>query len=121
MAGAKVITYWFDAPLWLLSLILMLLMTGTNLISVASFGAFEYWFAGIKVATIVTFLVLGTFFVFGLWPGQDMDFEQSDRAPASSSRSAWAQSSPHVVVIFSMVGAEIATIAAAESPDPRRR
>ena len=30
VAGAKVITYWFHAPLWLLSLTLMLLMTATN-------------------------------------------------------------------------------------------
>ena len=28
----------------------MVLMTATNLFSVSSFGEFEYWFAGIKVA-----------------------------------------------------------------------
>ena len=53
VAGAKIITYWFDAPLWLLSLGLMVLMTATNLFSVTSFGEFEFWFAGIKVAAIV--------------------------------------------------------------------
>src|SRR3712207_7452793 len=53
---SKILTYWFDAPLWLLSLGLMLLMTGTNLVSVASYGEFEYWFAGIKVAAIIAFL-----------------------------------------------------------------
>ncbi len=42
------------------SLGLLLLMTATNLYSVRSFGEFEYWFAGIKVATIAVFLVLGT-------------------------------------------------------------
>src|SRR3954447_2355768 len=74
VAGAKVITYWFDAPLWLLSLGLMLLMTATNLFSVSSFGEFEFWFAGVKVAAICLFLVLGSLFVLGLWPGQDLDF-----------------------------------------------
>ena len=39
-----------------------------------SYGEFEYWFAGIKVATICVFLVLGALFVLGLWPGQSMDF-----------------------------------------------
>src|SRR3954468_21838553 len=62
VAGAKVITYWFDAPLWLLSLVLMLLMTATNLFSVSSYGEFEYWFAGVKVAAICVFLVLGTLY-----------------------------------------------------------
>ena len=63
VAGAKVLTYWFDAPLWLLRLGLMLLMTATNLFSVSSFGEFEFWFAGIKVGAIVVFLVLGALFV----------------------------------------------------------
>src|SRR3954453_4184646 len=73
VAGAKILTYWFDAPLWLLSLGLMLLMTATNLFSVKSYGEFEYWFAGIKVAAIIAFLVLGVLFVVGLWPGQQFD------------------------------------------------
>ena len=74
VAGAKVITYWFQAPLWLLSLILMVLMTATNLFSVASYGEFEFWFAGIKVATIVVFLLLGTMYALGLWPHRHADF-----------------------------------------------
>jgi GABA permease len=53
VAGAAILNYWFEAPLWLLSLILMILMTATNLFSVSSFGEFEFWFAGIKVAAIV--------------------------------------------------------------------
>src|SRR5689334_4648715 len=69
VAGAKVLNYWFHAPLWLLSLCLMLLMTATNLFSVSSFGEFEFWFAGIKVATIVIFLAVGTVYVLGLVPG----------------------------------------------------
>src|ERR1700734_433473 len=70
VAGAKVVNYWFSAPLWLVSLILMLTMTATNLFSVSSYGEFEFWFAGIKVATILIFLGLGTLFVLGLWPGR---------------------------------------------------
>ena len=73
VAGAKVLTYWFEAPLWLMSLGLMLLMTATNLFSVSSFGEFEYWFAGIKVAAICAFIALGGLFVLGFWPGRDLD------------------------------------------------
>src|SRR6476620_10318654 len=74
VAGAKVLSYWINAPLWVLSLALMLLMTSTNLFSVSSFGEFEFWFAGIKVAAICVFLALGALFVLGLWPGRSRDF-----------------------------------------------
>ena len=43
----------------MLALGLMVLMTATNLFSVTSYGEFEYWFAGIKVAAIIAFLGLG--------------------------------------------------------------
>lgn len=120
VAGAQVLQYWVDEPLWMLSLILMVAMTATNLFSVSSYGEFEYWFAGIKVGAIVIFLTLGSLFVLGFWPGRSMDFSN-----------LWAQGGffPHgvpaifssiVIVIFSMVGAEVATIAAAESENPER-
>jgi GABA permease len=121
VAGAKVIQYWLpDVPLWVASLILMTLMTATNLFSVSSFGEFEFWFAGIKVAAIVVFLFLGTLFVLGLWPDKAMDFSNLTAHGGFFPNGVGAIFAAIVVVIFSMVGAEIATIAAAESPDPGR-
>ena len=120
VAGAQTLTFWIDAPLWLLSLILMTLMTATNLFSVASYGEFEYWFAGIKVFAIIVFLVLGTAFVLGLWPGQGVDFSNLTSHGGFLPNGVGAIFSSIVVVIFSMVGAEIATVAAAESHDPEK-
>ncbi|HYO32901.1 MAG TPA: amino acid permease [Nocardioidaceae bacterium] len=120
VAGAKTLLYWFDAPLWLLSLGLMILMTASNLFSVSSFGEFEFWFAGIKVFAICVFLVLGTLFVIGLWPNQSPDFSNLTSHGGFLPNGGGAIFSAIVVVIFSMVGAEIATIAAAESDDPKR-
>src|SRR6185369_12194677 len=107
-------------PLWVVALVLMLLMTVTNLFSVRSYGEYEYWFAGIKVATICVFLVLGGLFVLGLWPGRSLDFSNLTAHGGFFPNGAGAIFSGIVVVIFSMVGAEIATIAAAESNDPER-
>src|SRR4051812_23894231 len=120
VAGAKIITFWFDAPLWLLSLGLMVLMTLTNLISVSSYGEFEYWFAGIKVAAIIVFLVLGLVFVTGLWPGESAHFSNLTDVGGFMPNGLGAVFSSIVVVVFSMVGAEIATVAAAESHDPEK-
>jgi GABA permease len=120
VAGAKILTFWFDAPLWLMSLILMVLMTATNVFSVTSFGEFEFWFAGIKVATIIAFLALGTAFVLGLWPDKGMDFSNLTAHGGFLPHGVSSIVTAIVVVIFSMVGAEIATIAAAESDNPKR-
>ena len=119
VAGAKVLQYWLPGvPLWLMSLVLMTLMTATNLFSVSSFGEFEFWFAGIKVAAIIVFLVLGTLFVLGAWPDKSLDFSNLTAHGGFFPHGVGAVFSAIVVVIFSMVGAEVATIAAAESPDP---
>ena len=120
VAGAKILTFWIDAPLWVLSLVLMVLMTATNLFSVGSYGEFEYWFAGIKVFAIVAFLTLGTLFVVGLWPGQSFDVSNMTSHGGFLPHGFGAIFSSIVVVVFSMVGAEIATVAAAESSDPKR-
>jgi GABA permease len=44
IAGAKIVQYWIDIPLWLCALVFMVLMTATNLFSVKSYGEFEFWF-----------------------------------------------------------------------------
>jgi GABA permease len=103
-----------------MSLGLLLLMTATNLYSVSSYGEFEYWFAGIKVFTICAFLVIGALYVLGLWPGHSMDFSNLTAHGGFFPNGVDAIFSGIVVVIFSMVGAEVATIAAAESNDPER-
>ena len=118
VAGGKVLNYWFPIPLWLSALCLMLLMTATNLFSVSSFGEFEFWFAGIKVATIVVFLVVGIVFAFGLLPGHHAEFSNLTSHGGFFPKGVGAVFAAIVVVIFSMVGAEVVTIAAAESPDP---
>ena len=120
IAGAKIIQYWIDVPLWLCSLVLMILMTATNLFSVSSFGEFEFWFAGIKVAAIAVFIALGALFVLGLWPNKDLDFSNLWAHGGFFPMGVMAVTVGVVTVIFSMVGAEIATIAAAESSDPER-
>ncbi|MCW2827902.1 MAG: amino acid permease [Marmoricola sp.] len=120
VAGAKILTFWVHAPLWLLSLALMVLMTATNLVSVGSYGEFEYWFAGIKVFAIMAFLVLGTLFVIGLWPNRGFDVSNLTAHGGFLPNGVGAIFSSIVVVVFSMVGAEIATVAAAESHDPEK-
>ncbi|MCT7660793.1 amino acid permease [Mycobacterium sp. CPCC 205710] len=120
IAGAKIVQYWIDIPLWLCALLFMVLMTGTNLFSVKSYGEFEFWFAGIKVAAIVVFIAIGACFVFGLWPNKSADFSNLWSEGGFMPMGFGVITVGIVTVIFSMVGPEIATIAAAESSDPEK-
>jgi GABA permease len=121
-AGAAIIQYWFNSiPIWLLSLILTILLTLTNIWSVKSYGEFEYWFALIKVASIILFLMIGVAFIFGLYPnsspiGLKNLIGNGGFMPNGISSILLGI----VVVIFSFVGTEIVTIAAGESPEPQK-
>ncbi|NUU04973.1 amino acid permease [Leifsonia sp. C5G2] len=58
---------WFgEVPQWAWALGALLLVIGLNLLSVKVFGELEFWFALIKVASLVLFFVIGVgFIVFG--------------------------------------------------------
>jgi AAT family amino acid transporter len=59
--------YWLPAlPSWLWIAAFSVGLLCANTISITSFGTFEYWFAMIKVVTIVVFLLLGTALLLGV-------------------------------------------------------
>ena len=121
VVGGSLLAGWFPAmPVWLGSVILLLIFTGTNLISVRSFGEVEFWLASVKVAVIVAFLVVGTLFAFGLWPGADFSIPNLWQHGGFAPQGGWAVISGVAVVIFSYFGTEIAVMAAAESEDPAK-
>jgi len=54
------VRYWFpEVPQWLPALIALLALYGSNLLAVRVFGELEFWFALIKVVTIVALIVAG--------------------------------------------------------------
>ena len=64
-------TYWFPGtPVWMWSAAFGLILIYVNCKSVANFGSFEYWFALIKVAAIMAFIVIGLAHVFGIGTGR---------------------------------------------------
>jgi GABA permease len=107
-------------PPWLISLILILLLTATNLYSVGSYGEFEFWFAGIKVAAIIIFIVTAALFITGLLPGGGIGLSNLYDEGGFFPNGGLVMFSGVVTVIFAFVGAEIVTIAAAESQEPER-
>ncbi|RNG17700.1 amino acid permease [Streptomyces botrytidirepellens] len=123
-AGAKILEEWWPAvPQWGWALIVMVVLTAANLVSVSSYGEFEFWFAGIKVVAIAAFIVIGGLAVFGLLPGSE---NEGAGLAHLTDHSGFLPNGPGAIltgvllVVFSFMGSEIVTLAAGESEDPER-
>jgi GABA permease len=121
VAGATLLKYWLpDVPSWIFTLGLIVIFTVTNLLSVRNYGEFEFWFASIKVAAIVVFLFLGILFVLGLWPGGGGNFSNLTAHGGFAPKGLGPVLTGAVAATGFYFGAEIVTIAAAESAEPER-
>ncbi|MFK4595814.1 amino acid permease [Streptomyces pristinaespiralis] len=123
-AGAEILEGWMPAvPQWGWALIVMVVLTATNLVSVSSYGEFEFWFAGIKVVAIGAFVIVGLLAVFGVLPGSDnpgAGLAHLTDAGGFMPNGAGAILAGVLLVVFSFMGSEIVTLAAGESENPRR-
>jgi L-asparagine transporter-like permease len=124
IAGANILQAWFApyvaVPAWALGLVLMGIMTAVNLMSARSYGEFEFWFASIKVAAILVFIALAALFAFGLTSPAGPTFANLTAHGGFMPKGPVAVLAGAVTVYFSLTGAEITTIAAAESREPAR-
>lgn len=122
-AAATILNAWVPAvPLWAWALGVTLLLTITNLFSVANYGEFEFWFALLKVIAIVAFIAVGLLAVFGLLPGSGVSgvshlFDSGGFLPNGFGAVIIAV----LTTMFSFMGTEIVTIAAAESDHPAEK
>lgn len=116
--GAKIIAAEYPQfAEWQIGVALMLVLTAVNLLSTRAYGEFEFWFSLIKVGAILVFIAIAGAWVLGL------------TNPGGASVANWTQHggfAPNgwglvlaavASTIFTMCGAEIATIAAAESKE----
>ncbi|ABY23249.1 amino acid transporter [Renibacterium salmoninarum ATCC 33209] len=112
---------WPVLPQWLLALVFMVLFTGINLLGVGRFGQLEFWFAILKVAVIVIFLVVGVLLIVGIIPSSSGAgfrnlFDHGGFLPTG-----WAGvAAGLLIVVFAFGGTELVTIAAAETEDAER-
>ncbi|GAA1411792.1 amino acid transporter [Glutamicibacter uratoxydans] len=118
--AAAIVAEWFpNVPQWGWVLLFVVALTGANLLGVRNYGRFEYWFAVIKVAAIIIFLVFGALVLSYIVPtdapvGLGNLAAHGGFAPGGMSGIAAAV----LIVIFSFGGTEVVAIAAAESDDP---
>ena len=113
-----------SVPQWTWALVITALLTVTNLFNVANYGEFEFWFALLKVVAIIAFIVFGTLAVLGLLPGAGGDVSGLSRLVDQGGflpNGFGAVIAAVLVTMFTFMGTEIVTIAAAESENPAER
>ena len=118
IAGAALLHDWIAVPVWLIGLVLIALLTATNLLSVKAYGEFEFWFSLVKVLAIVAFILVaaGHLGLLAAHGGSPMATLVGSGGLAPKGFAVVLGAVP--TVIFSLTGSEIASIAAAESDDP---
>ena len=116
------VRWWLPAvPQWLPALVALLALYGSNLLAVRMFGELEFWFALIKVVTIVALIVSGVVVLV---------FHVGDLGAGASFSNLWSHGGllPYGVggmlltmqiVMFAYVGVELIGVTAGEAQDPK--
>ena len=122
-AAATILHAWFpNVAIWAFTLVITLLLTATNLFSVKNYGEFEFWFALVKVVAIIGFVILGLAAIFGFLPtGQVSGVSHLYDTQGFMPNGMGAVLAAILTTMFSFMGTEIVTIAAAESTNPSQQ
>ena len=120
IAGAKILKLWLPLSSLQIGVGLMTVMTCVNLMSARSYAEFEFWFASIKVAAILAFIAISASYAFGWSAPHGATFGNLVDYGGFTPHGWIAVLAAVPTVFFAMTGAEITTIAAAESAQPGR-
>jgi AAT family amino acid transporter/GABA permease len=121
IAGAKILNHWLPGlPPLPIGMGLMAVMTAVNLMSARSYAEFEFWFSSIKVSAILVFIAIAASYAFGWTSPHGATFGNLVDYGGFTPHGWVAVLAAVPTVFFAMMGAEITTIAAAESMEPGR-
>ncbi|NUU63727.1 amino acid permease [Paenibacillus agri] len=116
------VNYWFDIPQWVPAIVCLIILLGLNLLTVKNFGELEFWFALIKVITILALIGIGVvLLIMGL---------KTD-AGSVTVRNLWEHGGffpngasgflfSFQMVVFAYVGVELVGVSAAETSNPEK-
>ena len=121
VAAGLYMGFWFpDVPVWMWALGFCVVLLYFNSRSVSNFGTVESWFALIKVAAIVLFIVLGAASIFGKGHLSD-GLHNLTGLPGGFFPKGFAGVWMAVIVgVFSFNGIEVIAVTSGEVRDPQR-
>jgi AAT family amino acid transporter len=117
------VSYWLpEVPQWIPALLALIIMAAVNVVSVRAFGEFEFWFALIKVVTILTMIIAGAAMILfgianqGVAIGISNLWSHGGFFPYGLEGMAMAS----IMVMFSYLGIELIGVTAGEAKNPEK-
>ncbi len=116
------VQYWFEIPQWVAPVICLIILLGLNLLTVKLFGELEFWFALIKVITILALIAIGVILLI-------IGFKTDAGAVTLNNLWQYGGLFPNGItgfllsfqmVLFAFVGVELVGVSAAETSDPQK-
>ena len=118
-AAGIYISFWFPAvPQWIWLVLVSAALVALNSMQVNRLGEFEYWFAMIKVAAIVTFIIVGLSMIFGIGARHAIglaNLTQHGGFLPGGWRGVWLSLT---ITVTSYMGVEIIAVTAGEAQRP---
>ena len=121
-AVVLIMKFWFpDSPSFIWSAIALITMFLINYMSVKGFGETEFWFAMIKVVTVVIFLITGVLIILGIMGGKDpIGFSNFTMGEGPFNGGFFTILGVFMAAGFSFQGTELLGVTAGESEDPEK-
>ncbi|MGE7876116.1 amino acid permease [Peribacillus muralis] len=121
-AVVLIMKFWFpDTPSFIWSAIALIVMFLINYMSVKGFGEAEFWFAMIKVVTVVIFLITGVLIILGIMGGKDpIGFSNFTMGTGPFNGGFFTILGVFMAAGFSFQGTELLGVTAGESEDPEK-
>lgn len=120
LAAANILHLLIPIPAWQIGIALLGATTAINLVSARSYGELEFWLSLIKVAGVVIFVLVAATYIARpdspIHPSWSNLYAHRGFAPCGRAAIVAGVAS----AVFALTGAEMTTIAAAESSDPVR-
>jgi AAT family amino acid transporter len=118
-AAGIYISYWFPhVPQWIWVVMVSAALVALNSMQVNRLGEFEYWFAMIKVAAIVSFIIVGLALIFGIGTEHALGLSNLTRHGGflpSGWKGVWLSLT---ITVTSYMGVEIIAVTAGEAEQP---
>jgi lysine-specific permease len=120
-AAALIMKFWLPSvPSVIWSTLFLGLLFILNILSVRGYGESEYWFALIKVVTIIIFLIVGLLMIVGVMGGEAVGFKNFTIGEAPFKGGIMATLGIFLISAFAYQGTELVGITSGESEDPKK-
>jgi AAT family amino acid transporter len=118
-AAGIYISYWLpNVPQWIWVVLVSTALVALNSMQVNRLGEFEYWFAMVKVAAIVAFILVGLALIFGVGPRHAIglaNLTQHGGFLPAGWKGVWLSLT---ITVTSYMGVEIIAVTAGEAQNP---